>query len=186
MKYLNFKQNNILLINFDEVFKGIESECLTELDSYGLIEDYKINLSKRDTKKLIYHHIIHGVCEEIRNNPNKQNKVIVIPPTIRDFHEITEFCDIDTLDKILKTLFKRLSNSLPFLIYFSNDYIFDEVLIPESGETKDIISIITEMSNTISEKSFTFEKIKKFSTQFELEFLSKEYFNCIKTKLLLH
>ena len=184
MKYLDFKENNLLLINFDEVFKEIETDCLTELDKYGLIEDYKIKLSKRDTKKIIYHCIIHGLCEEIRNNPNKQNKVIVIPPSIRDFHEITEFCEIEDLEKILKVLFKKLSNSLPFFIYFANDFIFDEEL-EEGGETKDMICMINAMCNDISNKNFTFEKIKKFSKRFELEFLSKEYFNCIKTKLLL-
>ncbi len=174
-----------MLINFDVLFKEIEVNCLNELDEYGQINDYQINLSKRDTKKIIYHNIIHGICEEIRLNENKQTKVIVIPPVFREFHQIMNFCDSEHLQILLKGLFKRLQNSLPFLIYFADDFIFDDY-VEESGETKDVVYMILEMTNTLSNKNFTFEKIKKFSNQFELEFLSQEYFNCIKTKLLLH
>ena len=184
-KLLFYKEKHLLLINFDIIFSSIQVDCLNELQDYGLVKDYHINLSKSDVKKVIYHHVIHGICEEIRLNKHKDIKVIVIPPTFRPFHEIVKFCNPDILQRLMLTLIKRISNSLPFLIYFADEYIFENES-PDTGKLEDLLNILVEKSHNLRDKSFTFEKIKKFTAKFDLDFLSQEYFNCIKTKLLLH
>jgi hypothetical protein len=184
-KLLRIEEENLLLINFDEVFKDIEINCLNELQEYGLLENFKIDLSKRDTKKILYHHIILGLCEEIRLNKDSNKKIVIIPPKIREFHEISQFCNLEELEPIINTLLKKLQRYLPFTMFFSEEYIFDKEL-EHSGERTDLINILSAMYTTNSDKKFTFEKIKKFTSQYELEFLSLEYFNSIKTKLILH
>jgi len=184
-KFLFYKEKHLLLINFDVLFESIEVDCLNELQEYGLVNNYQINLSKKDTKKIIYHHVIHGLCEEIRNNKHKYKKVIVVPPVLRSFHEITQFCHPEDLEELLRALIKRLNNSLPFVIYTAKDYIFEQEDI-HTGEMEDLTSILSTLCTTFSDKRFTFEKIKRFSEQFDLNFLSKDYFNSIKTTLRLH
>ena len=186
-KYLFFKENTLLLINFDVLLTTIELNCLNELDKYGLIKDYKIKLSKYDTKKIIYHHVIHGLCEEICNNTHRYKKVIVIPPKIRDFHELTNFCDINDIQTFINKLINKVKTILPFIIFFSNDYIFetDDINTYNTGEFKDILNILSEECDTMANKSINFKQIKQLVSKFKLDFLSQEYFNSIKTKLFL-
>lgn len=183
-KYLFFKESNLMLINFEVLFSTIETDCLNDLQEYGLIENYQIDLSKKDTKKIIYHHIIHGICEEVRNNKHKHHKVIVAPTVFLSNHQITQFCNPEEFEILMKLLFKRLKNSLPFIIYSTKDEVFEEDV--KSGEMIDLVAILSSLCNNLSNKRFTFEKVKKFSRQFDLNFLSNEYFDSIKTKLLLH
>jgi len=177
---LYIERENLLLINFDSILKSIEVDLLNDLDLYGLIKDYKIDLSKKDTKKLLYHHMIHGICEEIRLTKHRGRKIIVIPPTLRPFHDLIKFCDPEHLDKLMNTLIKTLNNGLPFVVFKANDYIFEAESM-DSGEIIELTSILSSYCDTAANKKFTFERIKKFSTDFELVFLSDEYFNSIKT-----
>ena len=185
MKKYKFTEKDVVLINFDVLFNNIEFEVLNELNNFSLIKDYKINLSNKDTKKIFYHYLIYNLCEEICNNKHKQKKVIVIPPNIREFHEMTNFCDNKELQLFINTLINHIKGKLPIIFYNSTNYIFESDNIHNSGEFEDIINVLSEKCNNISNKSFTFEKIKKFIKRFELTFLSEEYFNSIKTKLLL-
>ena len=184
-KYLEFLEKGLVLLNFDELLREIEVNCLNDLEEFGLVQNYTINLSKRDVKKIIYHNIIHGICEEVLKNKSSLKTILLVPPEIKSSHEITEYCDNKVLYKLLRTILHKLRNSMPFVIYFTDNFVFDDE-INDSGEIIELLSIVSEMSNVISNKNFTFEKIKKLSTTFELNFLSKEYFNNIKTKLLLH
>ena len=55
-----------LFVDFSDIFKSqIETNILNDLDSYKLIKDNKININNRDVKRLLYHHIIHGLCEHV-------------------------------------------------------------------------------------------------------------------------
>ena len=184
-KYLFNKENNMILINFIHILAEISSECLNDLDTFVLITNYQINLSNRDTKKLVYHHIIHGICEEIQKITHEHRKVIVIPPVLDNSSELAQFCSIDDFDPFVNKLLKSLQNLLPVVLYKSDENLFDGHEI-DSGKMQDILSIMSQLCHIKDSKNFTFEKMKKFSNTFELEFLSKDYFNSIKTKMLLH
>lgn len=183
-KLIFFKKNNLVLINFDSVFTSIETEYLNELQKYSLIQNYKINLSNKDTKKLFYYFLIHGICEEILHNKHNYKKIIVVQPKLSAIHEIIKFCDEEKLQKFLINFFNKIHKSLPFLIWNSNKFIFNEELHP--GELEDIESILSGLYDEFSNKRFTFEKIKKLTTEYELDFLSQTYFNSIETRLFLH
>jgi len=184
-KFLFLQENDLLLINFDSLFSEIEVNCLNDLHSYGLVKSFSVNLSKRDVKKLIYHHVIYGMCEEILCNKHNYRKVIVLPPKIREFHELSQFCPLEKLEPLLERLLKQLKNSLPFVIYKADEYLFEETSI-DNGKMQDMIGILSQLCINRTDKKFTFEKIKTFANKFDLTFLSKEYFNSIKTTLLLH
>jgi len=182
-KYICHKQENMVLINFNFIFKQIEVDFINDLTEYNLIKDYKINFSKKDIKKLFYHHVIFGICEEIKNSP-KHKKVLIIPPELKEC-EIFNYCDYDDFNKILLKLLQMLEKCLPFLIHFtSNDIFIAE--ITDSGESIEFINILSAMIDKKESKTFTFERLKSFSKKWELTFLSKTYFNDVKTKLLLH
>ena len=182
-KYLKIKEKQLVLIDFDEIMSSVEPDCINDLDSYGLVKDYFIDLSKSDVKKVLYHHLIHSICEEIKNNKDKSIKVIVVPPKITEEHEIAQFCDLEKLNKVIFVLMNKLKAYLPFVIHQSDEFIFEKGL----GEAKldELTCILTQKAHDLENKTFTFEKMKKFARKFELTFLSKEYFNCIKTRLLL-
>lgn len=184
-KYIYCAKNNLILINFHAILKEIETNCLNELNNFGLVTDFQINLSNRDTKKLIYHHIIHGLCEEVRLTKTNSMKAIVIPSLINDDHEMIKFCNPEDFELFIHNLLRKLQNMLPFVLYQSKEDIFGDEPV-DSGSMQDIICIITELCSIKDSKTFTYERMKKFASQFDLEFLSNDYFNCIKTKMLLH
>jgi len=181
LKYIN--KQNIQLINFDIIFSKIEVILLNDLYQYNLIDNYSINLSNGDVKKLFYHHIIFGICEEILNSDKLYINVIVIPPSIRNFHEIIEFCSSEDINNLLKRLFVSIKSLFPFIIHVSDDYIFENDV--NSGETEELVNILYGMYTDRECAGYTFEKIKKFVDKYDLTFLSKDYFNSVKTRLLL-
>lgn len=183
-KFLFLNKHKLLLINFDQLFSDISINYLNDLNEYGLITDYKIKITKLDAKKLLYHHVTYGICEEIKNNKHDYKKIIVIPPEIRPFHEILDFCNKHELENILYGLLKKLQKTLPFVIYFSDSYIFQEDF-DNTGEGEEVISILKGKLDKLDNSLFTYEKIKTFANKFDLTFLSKEYFDDIKTRLLL-
>jgi len=184
-KFVFNKEKNLILINFINILAEISPACLNDLDTYGLITDYRINLSDRDTKKLIYHHIIHGICEEIQKTTHKHRKVIVIPPRIDDSQEIVQFCHPEEFSIFLTKLLKSLQNLLPVVLFQSDEDLFSSENI-DSGKMQDILSIMSQLCHIKDSRNFTFERMKKFSSKFDLDFLSNSYFNSIKTKMLLH
>jgi len=183
-KFLIFKNNNLILINFDHIFSNIGINCLNDLQNYGLIKNYQINLSNGDTKKLIYHHVIHGICEEILSNKHKYRNVIIIPPDINSNNELLQYCEHDKLQKCINKLLKIIHKSLPFVMYTTKYNIFNDST--DEGYIVDLCNILSGLYNDKRDKSFTFERIKQFSSMYDLRFLSMEYFNSIKTRLLLY
>jgi|GEM_PF-6018964 len=178
-------ENDLILINFDNLLAEIESNCLNDLHQAGLIINYQLDLSNSDSRKIIYHHVIYGICEEIHRLKSVHHKVVVFPPEISSNHEFLQFCSKDDFQNVLNSLTKRLQNLLPFVIYRSEENLFGNIDITD-GNIRDLLGILSRKCQIKDNKSFTYEKIKKFSDKFDLNFLSREYFESIKTKMRLH
>lgn len=182
---LIIKDKNLMLLNFDYLFTKIEIDILNEIQKYNLFVNNQINFSNKDIKKILFHNIIYGMCESIINNDSNYKKAIIIPPNIRTIHEISKFCNTYELEVFITKLSCQIKNKIPFIIYISNSFIFETADDANSGELLDLTNIIFEYIDRISNKTFTFEKIKKFSSQYDLSFLSKTYFDTVKTRLIL-
>ena len=62
---------------------------------------------------------------------------------------------------------------------------FKELLLKDDGRARGTVLKINSTMNKFKIEDFTFSKVKKFALKYELNFLSRDYFNNFKTKQLL-
>lgn len=187
-KYSILKDHNIILINFESLMVDIGVACLNDLHEYKLIND-TFNPSSSDVQKIIYHNTIFHICEEIINNKHKYKKILIIPKQLDKSYEIYNYCDYDKFNRVLFGLLNKLQKKLPLMIFFTEtggDFLnFNNKSFWGLGEGKELIYKLEQLYNNFEKHTYTFEKIKKFTEEYKLNFFSKKYFNKIKTKQLL-
>jgi hypothetical protein len=178
--------HNLKLVDFSDIFTSqIETNLLNDLDSYNLIKDHKININNRDVKRLLYHHIIHGLCEHVLSI-KEEEKIVIVYSTITEptahLHEYTS--DLMTF---LNKFVIRISGMLPIKI-LQLDEKFDtinEIMTLQTGECYEIINNAKILSEKFDTESFTFSKARYFAKKYGLDFLSNNYFKQIKHKQLI-
>ena len=70
--------HGIKLIDFSGIFKGhIETELINQLGEFNLIKDNVVNIRNTHTKRLMYHHIIKGLCDYVLSLKGKDKILIV-------------------------------------------------------------------------------------------------------------
>jgi len=180
-------EHKLALVPFEDIFIHIEKNFLNDLLLYDLLKDNKIDLRKKDTKKLIYHHLIYNICEEIINIKRKYKVDVCI--TYNSIYkesdsEICSYIDCNILyDQLIRTI-KNIEKTLYITFYHLNENININNL--ESGEVIDILNlIITKMSRASTGKNVNFSKIRDFVKKFELTFLDEQYFRQINCHHLL-
>ena len=68
--------HGIKLIDFSGIFKGhIETELINQLGEFNLIKDNVVNIRNTHTKRLMYHHIIKGLCDYVLSLKGKDKKI---------------------------------------------------------------------------------------------------------------
>ena len=183
---LTLPRHNLKLIDFSEIFKSrIETDILNDLDSYKLIKDDKININNRDVKRLLYHHIIHGLCDHVLSI-KEEEKVVIVYSTITEPTAHLHECTTDFM-LFLNKFVTRISKMLPIKI-LQIDEKFDtinEIMTLQTGECYEIINNAKILSEKFDVESFTFSKARYFAKKHGLEFLSNNYFKQIKHKQLI-
>ena len=78
----------------------------------------------------------------------------------------------------------RIRTILPIKVVISSKSLefFSHLLTIDDGRARGTLIRIVDTVNKFKVENFTFEKVKKFAKVNELNFLSGEYFNNIKTK----
>lgn len=190
---LIIQEYDLQLINFDNIFQNIEIKSINEINKLKLIEKnnykYIIDIRNKNIKRIIKHHIIHTICQEISSIKSKYRPVIFIQPEIISRNnEIFNYCNYDLFRELLIHTLQKINANLPIVIYFSHIFI-DFDCYPDckgmisSGKLKELFSKIVLQYKNNRVKSF--EIIKKYAKSNGLTFLSKDYFELLKTKLLL-
>ena len=199
-----FEQFNLKLVDFTSIFRTIEIDLINDLSKYQLLNAKSIT---RDIKKLIYHHIFHGLCEFVLNNRTKE-RIIVLRTIQSDCNEsllLLQYFKEEDVRKHIDQAVTQVAKLLPISIYgYSKDVNFQNLRkIYNKQEVKfcqlkeaynkrngDAVELVERLRNFLWNRDFmksyyTFAKVKNFVKRNNLTFLSETYFNQLKTKQLL-
>lgn len=168
--------------------RHVEPVFIDMLSEYDLLEP-KIKFQNSDTKKILYHCLIIQLCEFILNKPTNHKVVYCIFKPNRDNLEIADYCTIEDFEYEIKKISKKLNNILPITIFNFPNYpdinTFCNRVLENKGDAIDTIRSVHQFFNKQKRRPFSFEKIKKYTSKYELHFLNNNYFNQLKVKSFL-
>lgn len=185
---LTLPRHNLKLIDYAEIFKTkIETPLLNDLESYELIKEDVVNLKNKDVKRLLYHHIIHELCEYVLSVKGNDKIVIVYSTTSGHTKHLHRYIEESTLLEFSNKFINRISKMLPIKIMqiqttFKN---VNDVMELKTGECYEIINCAVMLSENFDTGSFSFNKARYFAKKYGLDFLSNNYFKKIKNKQLI-
>jgi hypothetical protein len=176
-------QYNFSILDFAPICREISKSVLADLTRYGLLETNNLT---RDVKRLILHHTIYCVCEVLLKRKQK-------PPVILYFSRDTyntrlhEFFNKDSINEEIYFNIIKIKKMLPIRIYIATT-LFEqarEIIELRTGEGVELLNNLKYYTDCHSNEKFTFSRIKQYSNRHGLTFLTKDYFNQLKTKQLL-
>jgi hypothetical protein len=175
--------HNFEIVDFNKLLKSsIQINIVDNLFDLSLDENKKLG---NDIRNIMFHHIIHGLCEHILK---KQSKVVVICcETEFECSDLYTLYSKESVDKAIVSAIRKISSSLPICVYRTQRNFNTIVKILESNDGMSG-TLINSFKCAIEKKnisSYNFSKIKKIAQTYNLTFLNKEYFNNLSTKLLL-
>jgi len=181
--FLEFKQYNFRIINFNYLFRDIELNIINDLHKHGLLTE---RISS-NAKKFFYHHIILGICESLLQNKIKEKSIIYFNNNQLGNYQILKYFKEEDILNLLNVIFKQLKKLLPIKIFISTisfDFL-THLLHKNDGRSTELINSIRAYLDTVSLENYTFSKVKTFTKKFGLLFLNKDYFNQLKSKQLI-
>jgi hypothetical protein len=177
MVALELPNNNLKIIDFNELFvQQIQVSICDDLHKYNLIGK---PLKHKDVKKIIYHHLIHGICQCLLQPHNNKPVFIYNDIEIVD----CDVCNIFSKSELLvfiKRFLHRLEKMLPVKVCI----LRYKITRPNTSNFIAVNACISK-SKSVDLKLFSFDKIKKFAKQYELTFLNSDYLERLKTKQIL-
>lgn len=181
---LNLPEHNLLLLDFNQLF--IEDYQLGILNHLYTFKILNKPLSNPDVKKIMYHNLIHGICESYRNSCCSR-PVYLFNNTQLDDCLIKDHYKEEELLAFFNSFFTKFEKMLPIPIVKSRFNTYSLKYMIGNNDARAVLAIngCTSKITEIKSKEYTFQKIKRFSKKYELTFLSNEYFNSIKTKQIL-
>lgn len=182
--YHQLDKEGLLLINFKKVFAVIQTLVINQCTDFDLIKNNKLSLKSTDVQRLLLHHTIHELCEEVINHKSKNKKVIIFRPfSSADTFEILEYVTIPEINKLMHVMIGRIQKILPIQITIIGDTAsfqdLKEKLDKKDGET---IELIHKILCSMKPVNLSFLKAKAFAHKHKLKFLSRDYFDLLKTK----
>ena len=185
---ITIPQHNIKIIDFSGLFRRkIESEILNDIHSYGLIKDDCINIKNKDVKKLIYHHVIYGLCDYILSLRGKERIIVLYSTLVPPTKDLTKFIHIDDCQAFFDGFIQKLIRMLPVKFLCANT-TFSKVRVDirkQNGNSIDHINQAKSIMDKFDVSKYTFAKVRSFAKRYDLEFLSKTYFTKVKNKQLI-
>lgn len=182
--YHQLDKEGLLLINFKKIFATAQLKILNDCHDYQLTKKGNFNYKNTDVKRIVLHHVLHEICEEVIR-PNYRCKPVIIfrPFTRTDTFEILDYSALPELNKLMLTIICQIKKLLPVQIVIMADKIsfqdLKEKLDKKDGETIELIhKILCSMNPT----NMSFKKVKAFATKNKLTFLSQQYFDMLRTK----
>lgn len=177
---ISFDEYDLNIILFNDIFYNIQFNTINEISSFSLppVKHY-VELNS-DIKRILLHFIIKESCDTI-SNINKKNKVLVINEL--DDYEIFNYLERDKVIKFIKDSFKSLKNKFPFPSYILEDEIdFNNM----TGELEDVLHDLHKEVDNYSTKSKTSRRLRGYSSQKGLKYLTDSYLVSGEFKKLLY
>lgn len=182
---LSLPNHNLNVINFSRIYNGkFLHSFLAHLDEYKLTD---IKLRNKDIKKLLYHNIIHALCEEVLRIKSNEKVVIFYNTNSLPKTDLNKYVSEEELIIFIELLLRKITRLLPIKIFitsYSFEY-FVHLMKRNDAKGVEILFNIKAFIEKANYERFTFQKIRIFSQKYGLTFLSNIYFNAIKSKQLL-
>lgn len=190
MRELNVDKHNVVLFDVISLIQSCEKDILRDLDRLDLLTDEGCNFRKKDTKTVFYYYILKKICDTVIQSTNKNKCVFFYNKCCLSSQSLILMKRCDTSNwkfgQFIMTLIKKMSNILPNVFYISEDDVcFDQIDIC-NGDGEELMSKIKNQVTIKNKKIFTFEKAKKFISDFGLTYLDEHYFNKVKIKSLVY
>jgi len=154
---------------------------------FELMEQYNIPLFKKldpSTKRLVKHHIIYTVCERIRKANAHGNLRTVIYAHKEEFEHTSNLPDV-YIERVVWHALTDIEAKLPIRILFAK-YSYGDFTNPHisSGVVKETKLALSKLAEK-DFGTFTYDKIHKFTAKEGLTYLNKDYFQSLKSKLIM-
>ena len=179
---INIPLYNIKLIDFSGIFKKhIEPDLISELDSFNLINDGRINIKNKNVKRLFYHHIIYGLCNYVLSIKGKGKIIIVYSNLVAPGDELLKYTNLTDLQQFLNKFISKIVKMLPLKILIT-PATFTKIrkdIRNKTGESCDCINMARSIVEKHDISKYTFEKARSFSKRYGLVFLSNNFFKKI-------
>jgi hypothetical protein len=165
-----FEDFDLTVITLDNIF----AKTVSVLDNkeYIIYNNTRLNI---DEKKYILSFTFQYTCEQFINLSNLQNKVLLIQPSFADYdYELYEKINKQQIVKFVMTSFKKAGKHLPLPIFVQDHNI--DLTNEHAGELIELLNMMSKKVDIHLLKTPNLSKIKQFSTNNGLKYLSDTYF----------
>ena len=186
--YIILPLQNIRIIDFSAIIiRNVETGLINDIDSFNLIKDGKINIKNKEVKRLLYHHIIFGLCEYILNIKSKQKVVVHYSALITPTKELENYINFIDLQSFLNSLIKKIKTMLPIKFLITDDTFkhLKHEFKHGNGIKIDLTAQAKHAVDKFDITKFNFNKARYFAKRYKLNYLSNNYFKQIKSKQLI-
>ena len=182
--------HNIKLIELEDIITtSIECDLLNDIQSYGLIDKNTINIRSRTVQRLMYHHIVLGLCEYILSVKGKEKIIIAYSTTtLISTSQLCEYVSESDLQSFFSNLILKIKKVLPIKFIDIKDTSFPDIASAMQENTGLGIETINRSKIILGKfdiSRYSFAKAKNFAKKYGLEYLSNNYFQQIKSKQLI-
>lgn len=179
MESVKIPKFNLELIDITPIIRVSEGEIEEDLVKYNL---FPVKLDK-DTVSLTYHYLIINICNAIRQS-NSIYKTITYTDN-QSF--MSDYLDHSTGNEFIVKTINRFSNLLPINFWNSPQSfgLIRKILDSDGGERIELEYHLNKFTDTRKKTMYSFNKIKKFSERYGLDFLTKNFFEKVENKQLI-
>tara|TARA_R110000851_G_scaffold117278_5_gene243963 strand:+ start:215 stop:748 length:534 start_codon:yes stop_codon:yes gene_type:complete len=165
--------NNIAILNIEDIINECKVDIDNDLHFFKL--DNNNSAPLRDITSIVYHYILHTVCEGIQRLLSERC-IVIYQPRLK----LSEYiCVSDDILSFIRT-FRDLSKCIPATCYIYDGRYGDITLLDrESGEFKEIVHDALSQN-----RHATLKGALKFSRESGLTYMYKDYFKQPSIQLL--
>tara|TARA_Y100000310_G_C20702883_1_gene831609 strand:- start:1917 stop:2486 length:570 start_codon:yes stop_codon:yes gene_type:complete len=186
--YIILPLQNIKIVDFSAIItNNVEINLINDIDSYGLIKEDEINIKNKDVKRLLYHHIIYGLCQYVLNVKSKEKLIIHYCTLITPTRHLSKYIDTETIQTFFNNFTVKLRKMLPikFLILEQSFNNIKHEIEHGNGGKADIVTQAKCAVDSFDVSKFTFTKARYFANRYKLNYLSNNYFKKVRNKQLI-
>lgn len=158
------------IIPFNQIFFQSQLDTLNHCHKFN--QPLKFD---QDFKKILLHFILIHSCEYFTKNYSPDKILFIQPLSFQPEYEIFKYIDKDEVIQFVTKSLNRFKKILPFPLYISSHPI--DLSNKESGETREMINIMSTVVNHHQDKTASFQDVKRVTGKKGLKMLAKEYFN---------
>lgn len=181
---IDFNEYNICLLSGNQIVQKSSIGTINNLNSFSV----DLNLSNKVAKKFIHSNLIFEICETILNCKTNNKIVIYYNIIDEDFSWFNNFFNSKDLVKFFNYSFKTYKKTLPISIFTGKDtleYIENDYKL-NNEDNHLLLNNITQYTQSKLENTKSFKKTKKFLDEYQLTYLSNNYFNTVKSKQIMY